>query len=335
MSSRTSIFFRWIGILPAAAALVAGTTGCSPQPPEPIPILMYHHIAQDPGGDVWTISTEEFRRQIAELHAAGYQTLLPEDLAQIRRWKFWLPRKPILLTFDDGLLSTLVEAEPVLRQAGFQAICYLITGSIADTPAERMGYRVYECLTWEEIRAMQERGTIVFGIHSHSHSSDSARVAQEAAECRNIFHQKTGKKTRDFCYPYGAAPDGLVQAVSNAGYRTAMICEDRMFRPGPDADLFRIPRVSVYGGHHEFSATPASRSEEGTFCATVQNNGIPLPVRGVLREPQTGQTWTLLPEARLDGHVQTWCWTNLPPGMAAADPQIEIWEQNGLFRYYP
>ena len=327
--------FRIGRFLLATVLMAFAMAGCSPKPPEPIPILMYHHVAQDPGDDVWTVSSEEFRRQIAELKAAGFQTLLPEDLAKVRRWKFGLPRKPILLTFDDGLRSTLVEVEPILRQAGFRAICYLITGSISDAPAERMPYRSYDCLTWEEIRAMQGRGTIVFGIHSHSHASDPARVAMEVAECRNIFRQKTGKPTRDFCYPHGSAPDSLVQAVSNAGYRTAMVCQDRMFIPGPGADFLRIPRVSVYGGHHEFSATAISRSEEGAFCTEVQNRGVPLPVRGVLRDQQTDRLWALQPSNRLDAKAQRWCWPSLPSDVSATSLQIEIQEQNGLFGYYP
>ena len=42
---------------------------------------------------------------------------------------------------------------------------------------------------------------------------------------------------------------------------------------------------------------------------------------------------TLPPVDRFDSHPRRWCWTNLPPDLAA--PQVEIWERNGLFRYYP
>lgn len=309
--------------------------GCRLRPPEAIPVLMYHGIAAEPGDDVWTVSTEEFRRQIADLKAAGYRTLLPNDLAGAYRWKFWLPRKPILITFDDGLLSVKTEAEPILRDAGFQAISYVITGSIADTPAERLKYRSYDCLTWAEVKEMLARGTIAFGIHSHSHAPNPGRLAQEAGECRHLFKRKAGGKTRDFCYPYGSAPDLLRQAVTNGGYRTAMICEDQMFTNAPGADLFRIPRVSVYGGTHQFAVSAGTLAEDGIFCAEVRNDGVPLPVRGVLRDTRSGRTWPLRPTERLGPAPQRWCWTNLPPGLAAASLQIEIQEQNGLFGYFP
>ena len=327
--------FRRRPVLPLALFALLLLGACSRQPPEAIPVLMYHHLAPDPGRDVWTVSVDEFRRQIADLKAAGYRAILPGDLAQRRAWKFWQPRKPVVITFDDGLLSTLTEAEPILREAGFRAIVYLITGFVAETPAERMTYGTYACLSWEDVRAMQRRGTFAFGIHSHSHAQQPARLAQEAAECRRIFQSQTGKTTDDYCYPYGAAPDLLVQAVSNAGYRTAMVCEDRLFSPARDADWFRIPRVSIYGGRHGFSASPGAQTAAGDLCAEVFNQGVPLPVRGLLRDGKSDRAIPLQPTARLGPQPQSWCWSPVPPEFGPATPSVEIWEQNGLFRYHP
>ena len=333
MIARHSVFRRIAAGLLAGLAL-AGPGACA-RTPRPIPVLMYHGLAADPGHDVWTVSTEEFRRQVADLKAAGYRTILPADLEKRHRWKLRFVRKPILITFDDGLRSVLTEAEPILREAGFRATSYLILSTIADAPADRLQYRQDDCLVWPEVRDLLARGTFAFGIHSFSHTSDPARQAQEVAECRAIFRRQTGQKTRAYCYPNGVAPDVLRDAVAAAGYRTAMICGDRTFTNAPGADFLRIPRVSVFGGIHRFSVAPAAAPAPGTFCAEVRNDGVVLAARGVLRDPETQRTWTLPPVARLGGHAQPWCWTNLPAGLAGAGLQVEIWEQNGLFRYYP
>ena len=306
----------------ALALALAGAAGCGRAAPETVPVLMYHHLAPDPGGDVWTVGTDEFRRQVADLQAAGYRTILPGDLARRRPWKFWQPRKPVVITFDDGLRSTLTDAEPILRAAGFRAICYLITGNVADAPETRVKYRQDDSLIWPEVRDMLARGTVAFGIHSHSHAPDPARLALEAAECRRIFRRQTGAETRDYCYPYGVAPDVLREAVVAGGYRTATICDDRTFTNAPGADYFRIPRVSVFGGVHRFAVAPDPAPANGGFCAEARNDGSPLPARGVLRDAATGRRWDLPPVDRFDSHPRRWCWTNLPPDLAA--PQVEI-----------
>jgi hypothetical protein len=181
---------------------------------------------------------------------------------------------------------------------------------------------------------MARRGTIHFGIHSATHAQNPRLQAAEAGRARAILRAKTGLLATDYCYPYGNAPDALRAAVAAAGYRTAMVCADRVFRPADDADLLRIPRVSIYGGQHAFAVTPGAAVEQGSFTAEVHNRGVALPVRGVLRASGTGGgTWSLRPARRLDARPQQWRWTNLPPATAAAELHVEIWEQNGLFRY--
>ena len=296
---------------------------------------MYHHVDPNPGDDVWTVSRDEFRRQIAELKAAGFETVRPGDLPRVGRLFSGLPAKPLVITFDDGLLSALTEAEPVLKDAGFHATVYLITGFVGESPSSRLRYRNYDCLSWEEIRAMHSRGTISFGIHSHSHSGNAARQALEAGECRNILRRNGGFDSSDYCYPYGSAPDVLVRAVSNVGFRTAMVCEDRIFFPSAESDLLRIPRVSVYGGIHHFTVQADSAVSNGCFSATAVNRGVPLPVRPVLRHSPSGRSWLLQPSERLGPEPRRWIWTHLPERLSANDLSVEIWEQNGLFRYHP
>ena len=111
--------FRRIAAVGLAGLALAGLGACT-RTPKPIPVLMYHGLAADPGHDVWTVATDEFRRQVADLKAAGYRTILPADLEKRHRWKLGFVRKPILITFDDGLRSVLTEAE-LAERGGAQA----------------------------------------------------------------------------------------------------------------------------------------------------------------------------------------------------------------------
>ena len=96
---------------------------------------------------------------------------------------------------------------------------------------------------------------------------------------------------------------------------------------------FRIEKIDA-SRRHEFHVA-SFPAPAGGFCAEVRNTGSPLPVAARLRDTRTGRSWPLdQPIPRLGLPPQTWCWTSLPPDVHADSLQVEIWEQNNLFRYF-
>lgn len=296
-----------------------------------VPVLMYHNIETVPR-DVWSVSTDEFRRQMTQLKEQGYQTVLPSDLKGGLFRK--LPRKPIVLTFDDGLLGCLTEAEPILKEVGFQAIIYVIVSNVAESGLERILYRGQESLSWDDIRGMHRRGTFTFGVHSFGYTPNKKRAAVDLWQCRYIFKCEVGVKPEHYCYPYGVAPDYLVEEVKQRKYKTGMICDDKLFTIDADSDWFRIPRVSVYGGGHDFKVELGSEVNNGVYKAEVSNDGEPLPVK-VLLVYKDGRTWSTPIYRRCGAEVINCRWEGIPADVMVSDLAVEIWEQNGLFRYYP
>lgn len=168
-----------------------------------IPILMYHDI----GGvtnSPWCVPEETFRAQMASLRGQGYQTILPADLMAHHKWGKPLPRKPLMLTFDDGYLSILKTVEPILQKNRFRAIAYLITARVAETPAERQQYEGKPCLVWPEAQAIQQRGVFVFGGHSHEHVNlaGTPNPIAQITECKEQLRRHGIRKPYSFCYPY-------------------------------------------------------------------------------------------------------------------------------------
>ncbi len=247
--------------------------------PLPVPILMYHDLspAGDPAAaaDVWTVQADNFEKHLQSLKAQGYASVLPADLAAAARGRTSLPPKPAVITFDDGFLSSATLAEPLLRQYGFQAMVYLITASIADTPEKRQRYRGAPCLTWPEVPAAKRRGTLAFGVHSHTHPKHPDAVAAEITVSRDWFRARTGTRPDSFCYPHGQVNPGLERAVRAAGYTTAMICEDEVAMLARGANLLALPRVSVFGGAQCFTVDVLPRNQTGPDCVggMVRNLG--------------------------------------------------------------
>ena len=72
-----------------------------------LPVIMYHHMLNEQSrwGE-WTISPDEFKADLVYLKEHGYTTMLISELISALKGEQEMPKKPIVLTFDDGHEST-------------------------------------------------------------------------------------------------------------------------------------------------------------------------------------------------------------------------------------
>ena len=106
-----------------------------------LPILMYHHLAEEGPYNTMTISPERFRSDMEWLRDNGFTCLLPSDLVKIRAGEMKMPDRPVMITFDDGYNSTYELAFPILvaignlvdppatmiNSAGDYVVCYIVS----------------------------------------------------------------------------------------------------------------------------------------------------------------------------------------------------------------
>lgn len=297
-----------------------------------VPILMYHAIGAAENSP-WCVPTETFRAQMAALREQGFQTILPADLVAHRQWGQPLPRKPIMITFDDGYLCNLTTVEPILKANGLRAIIYLITAQVAETAAERRQYEGQDCLVWPEALAMQKRNTCAFGGHAHTHANLAAVQDPwpEIAECRNQLKRHKIHQPDAFCYPYGEHRPKTRAAVQQAGFQTAVVCEDAVAKIGPATDLFALPRVSVMGGKHEFRlmAGDLDAAKQALACR-LAHAGLPIEISAGLGLRNQRQLW--LP-AREVAQGEFELRFALPPNTSREEiVRLEIWDKHRLFK---
>jgi len=300
-----------------------------------VPIMMYHKIGAV-FNNAWWVPTEEFERQLRALRNQGYSTVLPADIINHRKAGQRLPPKSVMITFDDGYRDSLVIAEPLLKKYGFRAVVYLITEAVAETPEARRKYEGMDILTWPEIKAMQKRGTLVFGGHGHRHPN-LAVTPDPYADIRECYLQLRRQGIRpplSFCYPHGEYNERIIAEVKRAGFRSAMACEDRVALTGTDMNLLALPRVSVMGGEHEFHVNRLSAgATPGEIALHVMHTGIPMAVSPRLVWSGAGDQEGWLAPADIRGGDYEWRWPLPPPanGAGAAPVRLEIWDKHRLF----
>ena len=186
-----------------------------------VPILMYHRInvvtsstpAESRG---LTVHPADFARQMAWLDSRGYRTITQRELFDALICGRRLPRRPIMLTFDDGYRDTFFKASPVLLRLGMEATAYVVTGRISGPDPS--------FLTWPMLRALEQRG-IEIGSHTIAHRhlpslSDRALLA-DLTSSRRKLERRLGHRVPWLAYPFGAYDARVEQAAGRAGYLLA------------------------------------------------------------------------------------------------------------------
>jgi len=175
-----------------------------------LPVLLYHHIGPPRTRTFpdWTVSPERFERHVRWLSRRGYTGICPSDWIRWLREGKGLPRKPVLLTFDDGFADLAEYALPMLRRHGFGAGVFIVTGQVGGTNAwdEARGSGTHRVLTCEQIQYWATQN-IEFGAHSRTHADLTTLSAPElSAEITcsgKDLESILGIRPRTFAYPYG------------------------------------------------------------------------------------------------------------------------------------
>src|SRR2546427_9509435 len=101
-----------------------------------LPILLYHKIDRIPPGARYPrsyVTPERFDAQLALLRRCGYESVSFADYLAYRRGAARLPRRPVIITFDDGYRCNRDVALPLLQRHGFRATIFLVAERVGGT----------------------------------------------------------------------------------------------------------------------------------------------------------------------------------------------------------
>ena len=210
--------------------------------------ITYHRFGDAPR-DPWVVAREAFDAQMAWLAASGLAVSL-DDVLSFVRGRRDLQDGAVLVTIDDGCLSTLREAVPILRRHGVPAATFVSAGLIgSSTAAADHGERY---LDWDELAAVRDAG-VEIGSHAFDHRSLArlapAEARDQARRSRDVLEERLGGPVRSFAYPFGMHADfdaGTDRLLAEAGYAIAFhSLHGAIGRGMPPISL---PRVKIEAG---------------------------------------------------------------------------------------
>jgi peptidoglycan/xylan/chitin deacetylase (PgdA/CDA1 family) len=213
-----------------------------------IPVLLYHRIIKrsDVKGKhkIW-VYEDKFYRQMKFLKDSGYKAITFEDI----HTKSTSAGKNVIITFDDGYEDNYKVAFPILKEFGFKAVIFLVTGMQRNEWGIVEGEPALPMMNLEMIKEMMDYG-IEFGGHSRNHRDltklDPQEALNEIAGCKSDLEQKFGKTVISFSYPFGATNATLKLMAAESGYIYGISTNT-----GPDNffdNLLQIKRREVHPG---------------------------------------------------------------------------------------
>ena len=206
----------------------------------PVPVLMYHVLSPAPAKAPYPelyVPPADFNAQVAWLAAHGYQAVTLQRVFDAWRGAATLPARPVVLSFDDGYLSDVKTALPVLKARQWPGVLNLEFRNLQPVWGIRPpGVRKLLAAGWE------------LDAHTLTHPDlttvDGARLRDEVAGSREAIRKRFHVPVNFFCYPAGRYNDAVIAAVQQAGYLGATTTRYGLARP---SELYTLARVRVNG----------------------------------------------------------------------------------------
>src|SRR5690349_1127912 len=188
----------------ALASWIIGAARNKPNAMQPhgVRVLTYHRFGTT-SYDPFCVSPADFDAQMAFL-AQHNRALSLHQFEQFLRGDIQVPHGTVLVTIDDGHLSTWSTAMPILRKHGIPAVAFVTTNLVGRGLA--LDAHIPEgYASWSQLRELLNCG-IEVASHSMSHSSlgsmSASKVVEEAAKSKAILEDRLGKVVSAFAYPY-------------------------------------------------------------------------------------------------------------------------------------
>jgi peptidoglycan/xylan/chitin deacetylase (PgdA/CDA1 family) len=240
-----------------------------------VPIICYHQIRDWKSTDSknakdYIVQVAAFKEHIKMLADSGYHTILPDQLYNYLVTGAPLPKKPIMLTFDDTDLDQYTIAAPEMKKYGFKGVFFVMTVSIG-----RPHY-----MTAEMIKKLSDDGHVISShtwdhhrVDKYSHNSNlvikgvNGKITNRPVDDwvtqidkpTKKLEEIIGKKIQYFAYPFGIWKKPVLPELDKKGFKMAFQLADKR---DPDYPLLTVRRILDSG---YWSAKTLSNSIRNSF----------------------------------------------------------------------
>lgn len=236
-----------------------------------LPIIMYHQILKEKSKwGQYIISPDDFEKDLIYFIENGYTTITVQDLIDYVYNEKELPEKPIMISFDDGYLTSKVYVLPILEKYNAKAVVSIV-GDFTDEFTENKDKNIsYAYMTWDDVNELVQSEHIEIQNHSYnmhklSKRKGIAKLPRESVEnyrkalnndilyMQDLIEKNTGYRPTAFTYPFGAISKDAEPILRDMGFLALLTCNEGVnMLTGEKDELFSLKRYNrPYGINRE------------------------------------------------------------------------------------
>lgn len=222
-----------------------------------LPILMYHAVETGaPSGYGYAVLAAQFERQLDTIRRAGFETISLGQLFDGLDGKAPLPRKPIVLTFDDAYRNIYRVAWPLMRERAMTGTLFVVADHVGGSNEwdQAKGMPRLELMDAAELKSLANAGWEI-GSHGCRHlelaKADENQQRDEIFGSKRQLESLLGIAPVFYAYPHGSFTESVKGMLREAGYRGA--CSMFSRAGSVTADRFCLRRIMPHRGDSALS----------------------------------------------------------------------------------
>ena len=209
-----------------------------------LPVIMYHSVFSGTPEE-YIVTPVQFENDLSWLAENGYTSVTAQQLTDYVDNKGNLPKKSVMITFDDGCYNNLSDVLPLLEKYNMHAIVSVV-GQYTDVTAENDPHiPAYSYLTWDDINRLICSGRVEIGNHTynmHSFKGDrkgcskntneneeeyNSILTADLSRLQSEIYEHTNTLPVVFAYPFGFISDESLPVIRELGFTITLTCSER------------------------------------------------------------------------------------------------------------
>lgn len=177
-----------------------------------------------------------------------FHTATLDELADFMEGTITLPRKTVVLTFDDGYSSVKELIYPILKEYNFQAAVFVIGKYSEEASNDVHRFKNFQYLSFEDMEEISDVFTFenhTFDMHRLDTNKIPLLVSSSPEEVRlDLLQLQNQLDAKYFSYPYGAYDDTTLDLLKEIGFNLAFTVDEGYVEKS--TPKYEIPRFGMF-----------------------------------------------------------------------------------------